>query len=259
MNRILHSPEFWQRVRTAPHRLLALDYDGTLAPFHVDPMQASPLDGVKEVLSVLTGSDHTTVAVISGRPVHEIKTLLGELDMTVVGCHGYETLHPQRGLTVRSPSPLQLEGLDEAEEIARHYGYLHKLEVKIGSTAFHTRGMPGGAALKAENLMFREWRGLASFGLKCRRFHGGVEVACNGWNKGSSLTSLLKGQPEGTFPVYVGDDATDEDAFRVVQESGCGIRVGAISKSTAAKGSLGDCREVVVFLESWVALLNAGH
>jgi trehalose-phosphatase len=222
-------------------------------------MRAFPLDGVKAVLSALSDSDHTSVVIISGRPVHEIKTLLGDVDLMVIGCHGYEILTPDNGLTVKSPASRQVEGLEEARGIARQYGYLHKLEVKVGSMAFHTRGMPDGAAFKAEEHIFREWSRLGSFGLGCRRFNGGVEVTCNGWNKGDSLSDLLHGQPEGTFPVYVGDDATDEDAFRVMRKGGCGIKVGPISMPTAAKGLLRDCREVVAFLESWLALFDTEH
>lgn len=256
--RILHLPAFWQEVQNAPHRLLALDYDGTLAPFHVDPMQAYPLDGVTDVLKALARCGHTAVAVTSGRPVYELLTLMGELDIFFVGCHGYEVLDPARGLVIYSPEPRQLEGLERALEMASEYGYLHKVEVKIGSLAFHTRGVPLDTASRMEAHMFREWSQLSEFGLGCRRFNGGVEVHCKGWNKGDSINRLLRSQPPGTLPVYLGDDATDEDAFRLMRARGIGIRVGVVSNSTAAKGFVKDCRGVVAMLEHWVELFSNG-
>lgn len=66
---IANCPDFWERVSAAPARFLGLDYDGTLAPFHVDPMQARPLAGVLEILPALINHSATSVAIISGRPL----------------------------------------------------------------------------------------------------------------------------------------------------------------------------------------------
>jgi len=247
---------FWRRIRRAPHRLLALDYDGTLAPLHVDPMRAYPASGAMEAIDLLVESDHTCVAIFSGRPVYEVYSLLGEIELPIVGSHGYETFEPEYGLTVRSPDALQLEGLDLAAEAARQLGLWHKVEVKVGSLALHTRGMPERAASRTGDLIFREWSRLRPFGIGCRRFNGGVEVHCGGWNKGDSLQALLRARPEGTFPVYIGDDTTDEDAFRVVQTRGFGVKVGRASTVTAAGGFLPDCEAVVAFLEYWLSLFS---
>ena len=65
-------PDLWQQVRNAPFRFLGLDYDGTLAPFAIDPMHARPLSGIADLLWDLAASSQTEVAIITGRPAHEV-------------------------------------------------------------------------------------------------------------------------------------------------------------------------------------------
>lgn len=256
MKALYYAARFWHQVRKAPYRLLALDYDGTLAPFHVEPMRAYPTPGATEAIEHFIESGHTLVAILSGRPIYEVLSLLGEMELPIVGSHGYETFDPECGLTVRSPDPVQLEGLEQAAEAARQLGLWHKVEVKVGSLALHTRGMPERAASRTEDLVLREWSRLRAPGLGCRRFNGGIEMFSSGWTEGDSLLALLRGQPEGTLPVYIGDDTTDEDVFCVVQSRGLGIKVGPVFTATAAGAFIPDCDGVVAFLEYWLALFS---
>lgn len=246
-------PDFWDRLAASASRFLGLDYDGTLAPFHVDPLQARPLPGVVELLEAILRDPHTTLAVISGRPVAEVLRLLGNLPATIIGSHGFELRREgYDGWDIRKPTADQQAGLAKAGEAAVNGGYGHKLEQKVASLALHTRGLPAGKASLMEEEALAWWTPIASLhNLECRRFNGGVEIRCRGWHKGSALTDLLQRQAEGVFAVYVGDDETDEDAFRAVQEKGVGIRVGPPSLSTAAQGVLEDCRAVRDFLEAW--------
>jgi trehalose-phosphatase len=106
-----------------------------------------------------------------------------------------------------------------------------------------------------EESMFAEWTRLAGLhDLECRRFNGGVEIRCAGWHKGDAVSELLLLQSSGVFPVYVGDDETDEDAFRIIRERGVGIKVGRSSYPSAARGFLKDCWAVKKFLEAWISI-----
>jgi trehalose-phosphatase len=246
--------DFWSRVFNARHRLLALDYDGTLAPFHIDPMQAHPLPGIPEILDLLNHSANTTVAIVSGRPVQEVSLLLGEIGLTMVGCHGFESLDPEGSLTVKSPSQDQLDAMDMAVEVAARLGVAGKLEVKTASVALHTRGIPPEEAAEIELAVGREWSRLTPYGVSRRSFNGGVELFCAGWNKADALRELLCSAPPGAFPVYIGDDATDEDAFRFLKNRGVGIKVGSHGPATAAERFLPDCEAVRAFLREWLSL-----
>lgn len=252
---ITQVPDFWQQVRQANTLFLGLDYDGTLAPFEIDSMQAKPLPGIADLLRDLATGGRTQVAIISGRPVDEVMTLLNNPPVTVVGSHGYELWPIDGACVVRQPSPEQQQGLFAIRTQLEKSDYGSKLEVKVASLALHTRGLDPVTAVAIEEEIATRWAGLApQYGLECRRFNGGIEIRCCGWDKGAALTALLNVQPENVFAVYVGDDETDEDAFTVLRGRGIGIKVGDPLWPTAARGFLPDCRAMVDFLRTWIDL-----
>lgn len=254
---ITNVPDFWDRVGSAEQRFLGLDYDGTLAPFAIDPMQALPLPGIPDLLRTLAALDGTRLAIVSGRPVGEVMALLPHLPATFAGSHGYELWPADGPCEVREPTPEQRQGLDAAEAIALRHGYGHKLEYKVASLALHTRGLEKNSAMVMERNLSADWGGIASlYDLECRQFNGGVEIRCSGWHKGDVVAELLRRQAKDVLAVYVGDDETDEDAFRIVGERGIGIKVGEPSRRTAAKGFLPDCRAVERFLRVWIRLAS---
>ena len=132
---------FWRQVRNAPSRFLGLDYDGTLAPFAIEPMHAKPLSGIADLLRDLAASGQTEVAILTGRPAHEVVTLLGNPPLTVVGSHGYEFWPADGDKRILQPTPEQQHGLAVIRDTLQRSGYVHKLEVKLASLALHTRGM----------------------------------------------------------------------------------------------------------------------
>jgi trehalose-phosphatase len=248
--------DFWRRLGASERSFLGLDYDGTLAPFRVDPMKARPLPGIKDLLKDLVGSGRTDLAVVSGRPVSEVAALLDGVALTIVGSHGFEVAGPDGEVVAVHPDPDQSEGLGAALRITLPAGADARLEVKIASVALHTRGMPLNLAMRLEERVFQEWRRLEySCRLECRRFNGGVELRAVGRNKGDALRELLSGQPADSFCVYVGDDETDEDAFRTIADRGIGIKVGDFQAGTAASGYLPDCAAVKTFLEKWLSVV----
>jgi trehalose 6-phosphate phosphatase len=252
---ITHVSDFWQQVLEANNLFLGLDYDGTLAPFEIDPMQARPLPGIANLLQNLATGGRTQVAIISGRPVAEVMTLLDNPPVTVIGSHGYELWPVDGAYVVRQPTPEQRQGLSDIRTGLQQRGYGHKLEVKVASLALHTRGLEAATAAAMEETMANQFVGLAPhYNLECRRFNGGIEIRCSGWDKGAALTALLNVQPEDVFAVYVGDDETDEDAFTVLRNRGVGIKVGDPLRPTAARGFLPNCQAVVDFLRTWAEL-----
>ena len=257
---ITNLPDFWQRVREADHLFLGLDYDGTLAPFDIDPMAATPVEGVKESIRLLGESEQTRVAIISGRPLTEVMTLLGDPRVMVIGSHGHELWPVDGAPVVRQPSPNQAFGLEEVKADLLQRGLVDRLECKVASLAVHTRGLPPELALDIEEVVGTTWAEAARrYDLECRRFNGGVEIRCAGWGKGAALTQLLDVQPDQTLAVYIGDDETDEDAFTVLRGRGVGIKVGDSSWPTAAQGFLPDCHAVADFLQTWISLTDTAR
>lgn len=249
-NILEHDPlGFWDRVARAARPLLGLDYDGTLAPFRVDRMAAVPVEGARRAIRAVIDGTPARVVVISGRRVADVLQLLGDLGVTVIGSHGYER-HDPDGTQRRVPlTEAQTAGLARADELAVGMQLADRLERKAASLAFHTRGLAPTEAGEREDRIARLWSRVAGDGLQCTRFDGGVELRARGVDKGTVLADLI----EETAPdlvVHVGDDLTDEDAFRVLRRrNGIGIKVGPGETEAAAR--LPNCSAVVRLLQSW--------
>ncbi len=250
----------WRLVSLAHHRLLMLDYDGTLAPFHVTRELALPLPRSLELVGAIAAEPHTSVAVVSGRSLSEVGRLLGPLPVTLVGEHGWE-MRQRDGSVLQHPvSAASVEILDRAERTARDRGMGGLLERKRTGLVLHTRGVAGGGlARELEDQTWTAWQTLAEGEEKVRlqRIDGGIELRVCGWNKGTAVLSLVSQSPEDTLAVFLGDDVTDEDAFEAVQGFGFGVRVGESDRRTVAAAHLPTCASVADFLEEWLRVAGA--
>lgn len=251
--------KLWRMVALARHRLLMLDYDGTLAPFAVAREEARPLPSSVELLRRIAIAGHTNIAIVSGRPLHEVEALLGDLPATFVGEHGWERRAPS-GEIIRRPLELSVAAtIDAAEDAARDAGWGVLLERKRAAVVLHTRGLPEHEAVGIQDRCIAAWKPLVTGAhVSLDRIDGGVELRARGRNKGTVVLSLLSQSQPGTLGVFVGDDVTDEDAFEVVRDWGFGVRVGDCDKPTIAQGRLPSCEAVPDFLEEWLRI-SATH
>jgi len=247
----------WSELASAPHRLLLLDYDGTLAPFRADRREAVPLPEALRLVTLIAERPSTTVAIVSGRPILELDPLLGEAGrrLMVVGEHGWE-LRPPGGPILQHPLPVEAWlGLDRAAQAAAARGWEELLESKRTAVMLHTRGLHDREAAAWFERECRELWGAdaAAAGLRLSEVDGGVELRVPGRDKGTAVREILLSSPAGAYPVYLGDDATDEDAFEAVRERGLGIRVGPEERPSRAAGRIVSCEEVPLFLVEWLA------
>lgn len=242
----------WRMVALARHRILMLDYDGTLAPFEVDRLAARPRPEALVWLRRLVDSRHTDLAIVSGRPMAELEALVGDLHVTLVAEHGWERRASDGVVMRRVPSPDVAERLETAERRARASGWGDWLERKHAAVVLHTRALLPERAREVEDLCRAAWEPLASGGrLVLDRIDGGLELRARARHKGTAVLSLLSQASPGTLGVYVGDDVTDEDAFEVVRDWGFGVRVGADDRSSIAQGRMPRAADLATFLEEW--------
>jgi len=247
-------PRLWGRVARARRRWLMLDYDGTLAPFRVVRDEARPLPRSMELLRRIVGGTRTSVAIVSGRPVHEVERLIGPLPALLVGEHGWERRTPDGRIVRRRLPAAAAAVLDRAARAARQAGWEALLERKRAAVVLHTRGLPAREARALERRCERAWRGLApGAAARVDRIHGGVELRARGWDKGAVVLALASRSAPGTLGVFVGDDLTDEDAFAAVRDWGFGVRVGGDGARSAATGRIASCRDLPRFLARWLA------
>jgi trehalose 6-phosphate synthase/trehalose 6-phosphate phosphatase len=245
-------PDFWEQIIAAKHVSLFLDFDGTLAPFCDDRLQAFPLPGTVDAIKAIDREDWTSVALVSGRPITEIMLLMGDLGTTIVGAHGYEVHRPSGSRHVITILPEQASILDAAFEEALSIFDPDRVERKAASVAAHFRGLDPRGTSDIQQQLERRWRAASVSDLmEFRPFNGGLELRAAGRTKGTAIEELLVVAPSGTLPIYIGDDDTDEDAFAVLEGRGVGIKVGPQDAVTKATGRVPDCETVRQLLVDW--------
>ncbi|MCZ7585664.1 MAG: trehalose-phosphatase [Deltaproteobacteria bacterium] len=218
-------PDFWERFDQAPRILLGLDYDGTLAPFRNVRHEAKPLSGISDTLASLTDMPRLRVVIVSGRPLDELATFFPGLPLEMIGAHGWQRRSVSGEIHDFPVDAGHLAGLDASEEAARGAGLGAHLERKTASLALHVRWLSNADAAAALAAARRVWKPTAAEAhLGLREFDGGLELRAPGRHKGVALEELLREMPDGTLPIYVGDDDTDEDAFAAIRERGIGIK-----------------------------------
>jgi trehalose 6-phosphate phosphatase len=243
-----------ERLSVASSSMLLLDYDGTLAPFQTDRYHAYPYPGVIPLLESIRNCARSRIVVITGRPIVEMKPLLDPLcNLEIWGSHGMEHLSTDGSYTQITNSPEISEWLSKAEAWLAAAGLAERTEIKHGGIAVHWRGVPDA---KMESIRAHVQRGLGPIahypGLKLLEFEGGLELRISHPNKGDAVASLLSEVPHESPIAYLGDDLTDEDAFRVLNSRGLSVLVRSEYRKTNAKIWLRPPEELVVFLEQWL-------
>jgi trehalose-phosphatase len=220
-------------------------------------MRAVPLPGTIDAIQQIRSGGDTEVMIVSGRPVAEILALLGNLDLIIVGSHGYEVFRPDGSKHVANISPEQATILDRVYDEALRIFDPDRLERKAASVAAHFRGLDPQQVADIEERLEARWRAIGSGPLvEYRPFNGGLELRAIGRTKGTAISEMLEIAPQATLPVYNGDDETDEDAFGVLAGHGIGIKVGSMDAVTTASGRLPDSMAVLQLLRDWCMARN---
>jgi trehalose-phosphatase len=240
--------------------VLLLDYDGTLAPFRVDRFQSRPWAGVRELLTQIQQQGQTQMVMITGRPAAEIAPMLGlQPPLEVWGLHGAERLYPDgRRVLEAAPAATQAK-LQELREQLKRDSLGGLFEDKANGVVMHWRGASRHKAEQIEQRTRELFEPLARMeGLALLEFEAGLELR-TGRNKGGAVEAILA--EGGSFgPVaYLGDDLSDESAFRAVQKlgrRGLSVMVRREWRETAAEVWLRPPGDVIAFLRRWAEIGN---
>lgn len=253
-----------------------LDYDGTLSPIVEDPeqayMSAEMRATVKEVASCFP------TAVISGRSRPKVYEFVQLAELYYAGSHGMDIMGPAKnsdGFRVKGTKYRDKKGNDVVlfQPASEYLPMINKVTTALLESTKVIKGAKVENNTFCVSVHFRRvkeelWEALAErVGNVLKDFptlsltHGRkvLEVRPSiAWDKGRAVDFLLKSlgfkDTSDVIPLYLGDDKTDEDAFKMVNETkhGCSILVSSVPKPTAAKLSLQDPSEVMDFLRRLV-------
>jgi trehalose-phosphatase len=243
---------FRQFDRPMTARLL-LDYDGTLAPFQTDRHKAYPYPGITTILDRIIRSGRTNISIVSGRPVSEIQNLLSGLsNFEIWGAHGLEHLSADGIYRRTEIEPNTLAIIRQAEDWLSNAGLLPFTEIKPGGIAVHWRGLPASEVEDVQSRIQEGWNKFKAVqGIKLLAFDGGVELRAAHPDKGDVIGAILRKTDTATPIAFLGDDFTDEDAFRVLNGRGLSVLVRPEYRKTIARAWLRPPQELMDFLERW--------
>lgn len=204
---------------------LLLDVDGTLLDIAPMPDAVVVPPHLVESIAVLSERFGGAVAFLSGRTVETLDRLFAPLRLSTIGCHGAEWRHAAEREVHCAPvlSDAVKNRVREIALIAPGVG----MEDKGYTIAVHYRQAPeaGSAILRA---LMEQRAYFISQDLMLLRGRAAVEIKPRWFNKGTGLKHLMRYAPFlGRTPVFLGDDATDEDVFHVLPDfEGIGFSVG---------------------------------
>jgi trehalose 6-phosphate phosphatase len=233
-----------------------LDVDGTLLDIAEAPDRVSVPTRVVDLLAQLAARFGGALALVSGRSIRDLDSLLVPLQLPCAGLHGAERRDAGGRL-----HRLRVDGaLDAARSALTDFCRVHPgtlLEDKGAALALHYRQAPqaeAAARLAVDSLVAELAPDFTLQQGKCV-----LELKPAGVSKAHAIADFMAEPPfAGRVPVFVGDDVTDEDGFRAVNaHGGLSVRVGDTAE-TAARAALAGVADVLDWLSGWVAAPGEG-
>ncbi|MFC2014254.1 trehalose-phosphatase [Chloroflexota bacterium] len=255
---------FSSDIRAVAHILLLSDYDGTLTPIVSRPDEAILPSAVRDKLHALAEKPSLSVGIISGRPLSEVKVMVAVEGIYYAGNHGLEIEGP--GLKFVNPTAKaakaiikdlvrefsiklgSIEGVIEEDKglgLSIHYRLVKKDEENVVADIFHQITSP---LLRQGKIRVSSGKGVWEVGPPIDWHKGNaVETITN------EIRALLKCKQ--LLTIYLGDDTTDEDAFRIIHRpEGWSIFIGQDNSSSNADYFLNSTLEVDDFLSRLIEL-----
>ena len=223
-----------------PHILLLLDFDGTLSEIVEHPESAVLRPGNADLLESLNRKPGSTVGVISGRSLDDVRQRVGVPGLVYGGNHGLEIcgphlqyLHPHAAAAIAHFAELAaLLDASLAEIPGAH------VENKTLTLTVHYRQTPAEHHAQVGAIVNDIAEpAIAAGRVRLAAAKAAIELRPSiDWNKGRALELIRSRLAPDAFPIYIGDDVTDEDAFAAAQAvGGCGIFVGPPGSPTHAR------------------------
>jgi trehalose-phosphatase len=241
--------EIINKIRNADHILLCLDYDGTLVPICSKPSLAKLSFETKNLLTCLSQNPYIFISIISGRSLDEIRKLIGVENILYAGNHGFEVsykenywVHPE----AKKIKPFLKNVVKELKaQLNTVDGVL--IEDKGLTLSVHYRNIVGESKDIKKiiyNIITPYSKMLKiTLGKKVYEIRPKID-----WDKGKVITKIQQVfNMKEMLKIYIGDDKTDEDAFKILKQNDISIVVG-YKKYSKAHYFCKSSKEVILFL-----------
>ncbi|SEP72064.1 trehalose-phosphatase [Natrinema salaciae] len=223
-------------LEAAAGLVVCLDFDGTLAPIVDDPDTAVPTERNRDAVAALADDPRVTTAIVSGRALRDVRERIDGPSI-YAGNHGLElarkgtvAVHP-----IARKRAAQIDRLCSILETALRSVPNCRVENKRLTGTIHFRSVPAAAEPIARRITREVVDRFGGDALALSTGKRILEIGPNvRWGKGNAVELIAADEPPETAVVYIGDDVTDESAFRAVEPDGTGIRVGGDSPSSAS-------------------------
>jgi len=238
--------------------LLLLDYDGTLTPIVQTPSKAIIHKATKGLLQKLSRSLYCKIGIISGRKLEDIKNIVGVDGITYAGNHGLEIQGPKIKFESQVSPRLKLIICNIATDMKKQLSGIKGalIEDKGLTLSIHYRLVDKKYLPSFDNIFSKVINPYivrdkiqVNAGKKVYEIKPPVK-----WDKGKVVLWFLARQQfisggKNVLPIYIGDDITDEDAFKALKRKGLTVFVGRPGNSKADY-YLKNTEEVTKFLRS---------
>ena len=247
-------PSVSRRLASASRVLLLFDYDGTLTPIVARPEIATLSEETRRSLTTLAGMDKFVVGVVSGRGLSDLEALVAIPGLVYAGNHGLEISGAGMDFIHQDAPSFEATLVEIAKSLERGLAGVPGILVdnKRLTITVHFRSTPDSYASQVDSMVVATAAPYVDSGtMRITRGKKVVEVRPNlDWGKGQAIEKIREDCRDNPYPVFFGDDQTDEDGFTVVQDAGgLAVFIGPPRQSTKALHQLESPAEVQQTLE----------
>lgn len=237
--------------------IVFLDYDGTLTPIVERPELAVISEEMRSTVQSL--AEFYKVSIVSGRATDDVRKKVGIKGIFYAGSHGFEIVYPDGKVKINEEAKAIRGTIDKVHAelserlknvpgaLVEHVKYTISAHYRLVSPEDFPQIRQAVEETLKGNPDLRKTEGKKVFEIRPR-----ID-----WDKGKAVQWILGALnfSEGQMAIYIGDDTTDEDAFRVLNEgAGFGILVAETPRSSAARYRIKNTEEVRGLLEELIRL-----
>lgn len=236
---------------------LFLDYDGTLTPIVATPDLAVISEEMRQTVREVANT--ITTSIVSGRATDDVRSKVKLDGVFYAGSHGFEIVDPQGNVTINEEAQGIRHIIDEVHgklsqtlqkvpgALVENVKYTISSHYRLVSEKDFPKVQKAVEDILVEYPVLRKTEGKKVFEIRPK-----ID-----WDKGRAVQWIMKFlqyDPDKHIPVYIGDDTTDEDAFRFLKNKGFGILVAQDPKPSQAQYIIQSTDDVKKVLEFFMSL-----